>query len=389
MVKTVLSYNNTLRALTLLLLSVCALHGAWAEDKLTQDPLGTVVFHIPEGMVNGASAATNGSYSITPSKQSGVRSFVIPTNYTFFRNMDKDGYASTLQYWVEEKGDTTVHYVPGYSYTFASEGQVLTLVPVFKDNPASAVNRTNVTVMRFDFTRKLHDYDTPDTNQRRQVCAPPVNFGSGKKPFWTTKVHVNVIENGEDKSHDRDVALWCDTGKKGYIRNTALEEWCAFGPGTTLWVPSGVGTTISMLTYSKISSTTFDGVVPKLDEEQTQKEREKAGHNKVYVYTYTTNNPAARAPIVIGEDDYSYYHWIEVRTMPANMVELHADVHDKEHGVITKTESASGKFEVKKLEDGGYAFRKGDHVRLTLNRRFGYELDRIVTLTVPTMTAIS
>ena len=380
MIKTVLSYNNTLRALTLLLLSVCALHGAWAEDKLTQDPLGTVVFHIPEGMVNGASAATNGSYSITPSKQSGVRSFVIPTNYTFFRNMDKDGYASTLQYWVEEKGDTTVHYVPGHSYKFASEGQTLTLVPVFKDNPAAAINRTKVTIIRFDFTRKLHDYDDPSTNQRRKVCAPPVNIGSGEKPFWTTKTYVNVIENGKDKSHERDVALWCDTGKKGYIRNTALEEWCAFGPGTTFWVPGGVGTTISMLTYSKISSTTFDGVVPKLDEEQTQKEREKAGHNKVYVYTYTTNNPDLRVPIVIGEDDYSYYHWIEVRTMAANMVELHADVHDKEHGVITKTESTSGKFEVKKLEDGGYAFKKGDRVRLTINRRFGYEIDRIVDL---------
>ena len=380
MVKTVLSYNNTLRALTLLLLSVCALHRAWAEDKLTQDPLGTVVFHIPEGMVNGASAATNGSYSIPPSKQSGVRSFVIPTNYTFFRNMDKDGYASTLQYWVEEKGDTTVHYVPGHSYTFASEGQVLTLIPVFKDNPASAINRTKVTIIRFDFTRKLHDYDDPSTNQRRKVCAPPVNIGSGEKPFWTTKTYVNVIENGEDKSHERDVALWCDTGKKGYIRNTALEEWCAFGPGTTFWVPGGVGTTISMLTYSKISSTTFDGVVPKLDEEQTQKEREKAGHNKVYVYTYTTNNPDLRVPIVIGEDDYSYYHWIEVRTAPANMVELHAEVHDPEHGVITKAESTSGKFEIKKLEDGGYAFKKGDRVRLTINRRFGYEIDRIVDL---------
>lgn len=377
MVKNILSASHTLRALTLLLLSVCAFHGAWADDKQTQDPIGTVVFHIPEGMVNGASDDTNGSYSITPSKQTGVRSFVIPTNYTFFRNKDKDGYASTLQYWVEENGDTTVHYEPGYSYTFASEGQTLTLVPVFKDNPASAVNRTNVTVMRFDFTRKLHDYDVPDTNQRRQVCAPPVNFGSGEKPFWTTKVHVNVIENGKDKSHDRDVALWCDTGKKGYIRNTALEEWCAFGPGTTFWVPGGVGTTISMLTYSKISSTTFDGVVPKLDEEQTLREREKAGHDKVYVYTYTTNNPDLRVPIVIGEDDYSYYHWIEVRTAPANMVELHADVHDPEHGVITKTESASGKFEVKKLDDGGYAFKKGDRVRLTLNRRFGYELDRI------------
>lgn len=377
MVKNIFSASHTLRALTLLLLSVCALHGAWADDKQTQNPVGNVVFHIPEGMVNGASAATNGSHSVTPSKLSSVRSFVIPTNYTFFRNKDKDGYASTLQYWVEENGDTAVHYVPGHSYTFASEGQTLTLVPVFKDNPASALNRTKVTVIRFDFTRKLHDYDDPNTNQRRQVCAPPVNFGSGEKPFWTTKVHVNVIENGEDKSHDRDVALWCDTGKKGYIRNTKLEDWCAFGPGTTFWVPGGVGATISMLTYSKISSTTFDGVVPKLDEEQTRKEREKAGHDKVYVYTHTTNNPDLRVPIVIGEDDYSYYHWIEVRTLSANMVELHATIDDKEHGVITKTESASGKYEVKKLEDGGYAFKKGDRVRLTLNRRFGYELDRI------------
>lgn len=376
MVKNILSASHTLRAL-LLLFAVCAFHGAWADDKLTHDPIGTVAFHIPEGMVNGASDATNGTYSITPSKQSDVRSFTIPTNYTFFRNMDKDGYASTLQYWVEENGDTTMHYVPGNSYTFSSDDQELTLIPVFKDNPASALNRTKMTVMRFDFTRKLHDYDDPNTNQRRQVCAPPVNIHSGEKPFWTTKVHVNVIENGEDKSHDRDVALWCDTGKKGYIRNTSLEEWCAFGPGTTFWVPSGVGTTISMLTYSKISSTTFDGVVPKLDEEQTRKEREKAGHDKIYVYSHTTNNPDLRVPIVIGEDDYSYYHWIEVRTMSANMVELHADVNDKEQGIIRKTESASGKFEVKELEDGGYAFKKGDRVRLTINRRFGYELDRI------------
>lgn len=380
MVKTVLSYNNTLRALTLLLLSVCALHGAWADDKQTPDPLGTVVFHIPEGMVNGASAATNGSYSITPSKQSGVRSFVIPTNYTFYRNLEYNSYGSTLQYWVEEKSDSTMHYVPGHSYTFASEGQTLTLVPVFKDNPASALNRTKETVVRFDFTRKLHNYDDPNTNQSRMVCAPPVNIGSGEKPFWTTKAYVSVLEYGEDKSHERDVAIWCDTGKKGYIRNTALEEWCAFGPGTTLWVPGGVGTTISMLTYSKISSTTFDGVVPKLDEEQTLKERQKAGHNKIYVYTHTINNPTARVPIVIGEDDYSYYHWIDVRSLPANMVKLHADIDNPEHGVITKTESASGKFEVKKLEDGGYAFKKGDRVRLTLNRRFGYEIDRIVDI---------
>ena len=55
MVKNILSASHTLRALTLLLLSVCAFHGAWADDKQTQDPIGTVVFHIPEGMVNGAS----------------------------------------------------------------------------------------------------------------------------------------------------------------------------------------------------------------------------------------------------------------------------------------------------------------------------------------------
>lgn len=165
------------------------------------------------------------------------------------------------------------------------------------------------------------------------------------------------------------------------IYATRLEEWCAFGPGTTFWVPGGVGTTISMLTYSKISSTTFDGVVPKLDEEQTLREREKAGHDKVYVYTYTTNNPDLRVPIVIGEDDYSYYHWIEVRTAPANMVELHAEVHDKEHGVITKTESASGKFEIKKLEDGGYAFKKATASALLLTD------DSVMSLTASTILA--
>ena len=342
---------------------------------------GTVIFKIPKGMVNTASDDFKGAYSITPDKQSNVRSFVIPTNYTFYKNDDTSGHGSTLQYWIEEGSDGQNHYEIGQLYSFKTKDETLTLVPVFHENPASHTNRLSSTVIRFDFASEIQEYNDPDLNMRRNVCAQEVNIGKNEKPFWTAQAHIEVIEGGEDKSHDRDVALWCDTGSKGYIRNTDLNTWCAFGPGTTFWVPNGTGTKISMLTYAKITTTTFDGVVPTLDEERTQQEREKTGSDKLYVYTYTTTSSADRVPICIG-DDYSYYQWLELNIQPANLVSLHTSVDNNARGVVSKIESAS-KTEVKELEDGGYAFHQGDRIRLTLNRKFGYKLDKIVD---PTLT---
>ena len=336
---------------------------------------GSVVFKIADGMVSGASDEFQGSYSITPEGLNNVRSFAIPSNYTFYRHQDEKG--ATLQYWVEEGSDGSVHYELGQHYSFKTPNETLTLVPVFKDNPASYTNRLNDVVLRYDFGSTVHEYVDPNlNNQRRKVCAQSVNIGPGEKPFWTAQGYVEVLEEGEEKSHKRDVALYCDTGKKGYIRNNNLDYWCALGPGTRFFVPSGVGAKISMLTYSPITSTTFDGAVPTLDEARTAEERAKAGSDKIYVYTHTIQGTASRVPIVIG-DDYSYYQWLEVSVLKANLVNLHVQTDDKVRGVLAKVESVSGN-EVVKLEDGGLSFHQGDRVRMTFNRKFGYEFDKIV-----------
>lgn len=341
--------------------------------------IGNVVFKLPEGMVNGASDDNDGTYSITPDELKNVRSFAIPSNYTFYRNKDAAGKGSTMAYWVKENSssENQNRYEPGQLYSFRNPNETLTLVPVFKDNLATADNRLDTTIVRYDFGRNIQNYYDPNTKQYRKVCAQPVNISHNQKPYWTAQAHVNVVEEGTDKSHTRDFAILCDTGNDGYIRNTDLDNWCAFGPGTKLLVPAGNGTKITMLTYSKIVTTKFDGVVPTLDVERTNIERKKANSEKIFVYSYTTNSSKNHVAIEIG-NDYSYYQWLELELPKANMVNLHATVDDKIRGKVASVESASGKYETEELDDGGYAFHKGDRVRMTIKRKFGYELDKIV-----------
>lgn len=341
--------------------------------------IGNVVFKLPEGMVNGASDDNDGTYSITPDELKNVRSFAIPSNYTFYRNKDAAGKGSTMAYWVIENSssENQNRYEPGQLYSFRNPNETLTLVPVFKDNLATADNRLDTTIVRYDFGRNIQNYYDPNLKQYRKVCAQPVNISHNQKPYWTAQAHVNVVEEGTDKSHTRDFAILCDTGSDGYIRNTDLDSWCAFGPGTKLLVPAGNGTKITMLTYSKIVTTKFDGVVPTLDVERTNIERKKANSEKIFVYSYTTNSSASHVAIEIG-NDYSYYQWLELALPKANMVNLHATVDDKIRGKVASIVSASGKYETEELDDGGYAFHKGDRVRMTIKRKFGYELEKIV-----------
>lgn len=357
---------------------------------------GTVVFDIGSAVrVNGDISASvhyatekyNGSTSVNPTTLSNVRSFTIPTNYTIFRDLDDDEKStnnySTLRYWIEKSDSGKVdqnHYEPGEQYSFRYEGEKLTLIPVFEMNPASQQHRLNDPVIRYDFGRKVKEYYDPTTKERRKVCAQSVDIDHKQKVFWTSKVWVNVLENATQYPHTRDVALWCDTGKKGYIRNTELDNWAAFGPGTKFWFPSCVGTKVSILTYSKIKTTKIDNAVPTLDEERTAEERAKQGTDKLYVYSYTTNNPADRACIEIG-DDYSYYQWFEIASKAANKVNLHTSLEIEGRGKITDVKSsASTEYQAEELEDGGYAFHQGDRAIMQIRRKFGYQLDKVVDI---------
>lgn len=336
-----------------------------------------------------------------PSAMNNVRSFTIPTNYTLFKSVDDDGTMNkkyyTLDHWElkpelasELASDHNHIYELGKTYSFSQDGEKLILVPVFRPNPATQNNRTSNPVIRYDFGRKVKEYLDPNTGETRKVCAQAINFEENKNVFWTSEVYVNVRESGIDYPHWRAAALWCQTGSKGFIRNTDLDNWCAFGPGTTFWFPSGTGTRISILSYSKITSTTIDGVVPTLDEERTDIERKKAGlpslkeeengaKAHMYVYSYTTQSANTRPRIIIG-DDYSYYQWIELGTQAANMVNLYAETEDAARGKIDLIETVTkGEgHETNDLTDGGIAFRQGERVRMTLYRKKGYKLDKIV-----------
>ena len=326
-----------------------------------------------------------------------VLSFTIPTNYTFFKSVDDLGNQKekqyTLDHW-ENKDNPSHPYVLGNTYSFEEENEELTLVPVFVENLTTQDNRINKPVIRYDFSRKVKEYEDPTSGTTRKVCAPNVDIKKNQNIFWTTKAYTNVRKGGKDHPHWRDVALWCNTGKNGYIRNEDFDDWCAFGPGTTFWTAAGTGTQISILSYSKITSTTIDGVVPTLNRERTNLERQKAGlptleeeeqgksvKAYMYVYSYTTINSDVRVPIIIGED-YSYYQWMEIEMQAANWVTLHTKIDNEAHGRLEQPElviTGEG-HEISNMEDGGYAFHRGERIKLTFDRKKGYELDKIVDL---------
>lgn len=365
--------------------------------------MGNVKFNIDNIRVNGEDEKGNfkNAISIKPDDMLNVRSFTIPTNYTLFKSIDKDGKASekeyTLKYWVKQD-DTSKHYELGNTYSFSTEKETITLVPAFEENSSTQDNRVNDPLIRYDFARKVKEYEDPSTEsstdpstkEARKVSAQTVNIGKNKQMFWTSKVWVKVRENSVDSEHWRDAALWCDTGKKGYIRNEQFDNWCAFGPGTTFWFPSGTDTKISLMSYSKITTTTIDDSVPTLDRERTNIERKKVGlpsleeeekgaKSYMYVYTHTTQSPDLRAAIKIG-DDYSYYQWLEIKMLAANWVTLHAATNDDQRGIIKDIQLVDKNHEIGNLEDGGLAFHKGERIRITLNRKKGYELDKILDL---------
>lgn len=298
--------------------------------------------------------------STAPADQNNCRSFYIPKYHGLFKTYDSAGndHGWTLKYWVSAD-DTTKIYKIGTNNSFTTKNETITLIPVFEENPGGMQNRLNSPVLTYEFgigpDIRAQKLDLPK-NTDTYLCAP---------------VYTEVAENSVIKGHTRDVALWINTGEKGYVRNSGFEEWAAIGPGTTLTIASCAGTKIEILSYAPISSTTIDGVVPT--------ECQQIGEHE-YIYSYTTQNPSPRIPIVIG-DDYGYYKWIKAYTLPANRVNLHTVSANEDQGEITKTEVTTTNKDreyITKLEDGGHSIIQGTRVKISFERKFGYVFDKIV-----------
>ncbi|MGN0224458.1 MAG: pectinesterase family protein [Prevotella sp.] len=333
------------------------------QAHFTPGKMGSVYFDETRPMMTEDGGETFQLFTIDskstwPADQINCRSFYIPKYHGLFKSYDlsKNEKGWTLMYWIDESNNK---YEIGKNYSFATEGQTITLRPVFVENITSVQNIVNDPLLTYEFGTgigiRAQKLDLPKRDST-YLCAP---------------VYTEVLENGTKYSYSRDVALEISTGAKGFVRNEDFDAWASIGPGTTLTIPSCAGATIELLSYAPISTTTIDGEVPT--------EYEKTGEHE-YVYRYTTQNPASRIKVVIG-DDFSYYKWIKSHMLAANRVQLHTTVENTDQGAINKTDvvvSDNDKDYIQKLEDGGYSLIQGTRVKVSFERKFGYVFDKIV-----------
>lgn len=333
------------------------------QAHFTPGKMGSVYFDETRPMMTDNGGETFKEFTIDskstwPADQINCRSFYIPKYHGLFKPYDlsKNEKGWTLMYWID---DSDNKYEIGKSYSFATEEQTITLRPVFVENITSMQNIVNDPLLTYEFGTgigiRAQKLDLPKRDST-YLCAP---------------VYTEVLENGTKYNYSRDEALEISTGAKGFVRNEDFDAWASIGPGTTLTIPSCAGATIELLSYAPISTTTIDGEVPT--------EYEKTGEHE-YVYRYTTQNPASRIKVVIG-DDFSYYKWIKSHMLGANRVQLHTTVENADQGAINKTDvvvSDNDKDYIQKLEDGGYSLIQGTRVKISFERKFGYVFDKIV-----------
>lgn len=331
---------------------------------------GTVTFDITDARIDTEISATannletytftdtsiNKTYSNTPLGTISSYSFSIPNQYTLFWS----GY--TLKEWRRKDNVNAQPYELGKNYSFSESDNNITLIPVFEKNPTNQNNRVNEPIMTYNF------------GTGKGIRAQKVKIAKNAKTFWNTHVEVITKENGIEYTRQRDVALYVETGTKGFIRNGDMAEWASFGEGTKFYIASCAGTKVEICCYAPITSTNFGGDAFVLDEEKSDTK------NHLYVYSCTTQKTDARVPVVIG-DDYSYYKYIKVYSKKADRVNLHTGIDDKVRGKVyapTAPENSAAVEPRIELEDGGYSFEKGERVTFTFQRGFGFEFDKIV-----------
>lgn len=302
---------------------------------------GKVIFKVgdAEGATPGEWTDKGWDKPIAPDSIEGL-SFTIPTNYSMYWQ------GHSLVKWVKD-GDSSKEYELGETYSFSADNEVLTLVPVYEGINASFFNRVNAPTYVFDF--------------RTKEKAQRVSYGANKKGYWATHIYIEDISGNKQY---RDSEIRFDTGKKGKIDNTFMDDWAAIGEGTTLWLPSCAGGQVYVACYAPISTSTIDGHVPELVEAESDPD------HHFYLYKAYVHNADNYIPLVIG-DDYSYYQYIRIELPAAAYLDLSAESSNTNRGTVEINNKENGV----DLGDGVYSFKSGEGVSVTVSRKFGYELD--------------
>lgn len=309
----------------------------------------------------------------------------VPSYYTLF----KEGY--TLDRWVQKNAEPTfdgsgnlsnadaalgVPYYIGTYYYYNTENEDRYLIPVFRKNEQSYDYRATSMDITWDF-RSAHF--------AQRVNLPTSDMTPVDVTYYST--HATFNEN-----ITVDVPLQITFGDGGRFVNNVIDDWGAFGQGTKIIVPSGIGAKFTLATYAPLNAepgmggTNFDGVVPT---EYTIREENEM---PVYYYTYVTPSAETTVTLTIGSD-YSYYKSLRAELPSADAVYLYLASATPEFGDVKLLQVTSTQGEditnnankVKRVEGQtfnglpcqAYTMPLGSHVKVQADRKHYYIIDHV------------
>ncbi len=220
--------------------------------------------YVPDNKTASFSIAGSGASGIVPEAITldikSVNTFTIPSNFTLY----KEGY--TLTGWNDGNADYNI----GDTYTITDD---VTMTPLFTPNETTLSDRAAATTVTWDF--------------QRNSGAPTMNLGSGQTGVWVGQATIG--------GKTIDVKADFNTGSGGKLANASWGDWAQLvGTGSfTFTVPVVSGTTITVVSYGSMSTTTF------ADETGTC-----TGSPNLYTTTYTYTGAASTINVVIADGSY-------------------------------------------------------------------------------------
>ena len=331
----------------------------WQTTKSLYEGLYNCTINSVEDYVKYAVTMGIPNYSVFPERIVAT-AINVPSNHT----LHVPNY--TLLYW--EDKDTHTRYELGSSEFFASEGQTVTLIPVFKYNcEVDKIERVTEDVT-------IHwDFRTGYGAQRMDNISGISDLSLVTK----TEISGQGVRNDdtgevENQTEDIDVALTIDTSVSGaVVENTDIDTWAYIKEGTKITIPSGYGAVVTLATYapindeaSSLKGTRLNGMMP----DNIYDENLKRNSDNAYLYYWTVKSTDITATLNIG-DDYAYYQYIEVALPTAVRKTLYSSSNNTGMGTVALSTEGG-----QKTTDGGTAFINGTSVTINANRNKYYEL---------------
>ena len=259
----------------------------------------------------------------------------------------------TLAYWLDAdslKANKQVRYELGENKFFASGGQEITLLPVFRHSgPQNNLNtRRSSANMMWDF--------------RTGYGAQPMTLGSEAEFYYSTHCDI-VARDGSDLTIDVPVKINTTAAKVidmegNKLTNEQVDTWMSLTEGTVITMPSGQNAQFTLATYQPIlrGGTAINGRAPdNIDDEYITRNNDGA-----YLYTWTVPEVDLEATLGIG-NDFSFYQYLSASLPDAEYQYLNFATNNASMGTVSVSPAG--------METSrGLAYTNNATVTLTANR---------------------